>query len=293
MIYIDGLGYIDETTYNPNLVTSVKQDNTVNFDNILATETAILNSKDKKTLSLDEIFKEAANKYNVSEDMLKAIAYHESRYQTDATSYAGAQGIMQLMPSTAKALGVDNAYDPYQSIMGAAKLLKQLSNMYDGNESLMLAAYNAGSGNVEKYGGIPPFKETQNYVAKVLNTMKSGTTVTNNSAYIINDDGTSSATNAPYSAFGSQPTVGNILSGITGSDLTEATDSFYRDSNLDDIFSYSDYELLMTYFQNMLEIISSIGETGSDSNDTSDDSLADLFRLGGSNILYNQSTINL
>ncbi len=291
MIYIDGLGYIDETAYNP--VTSVKQNNPVNFDNILATETALLNSKDKKTLSLDEIFKEAATKYNVSESMLKAIAYHESRYQTDATSYAGAQGIMQLMPSTAKALGVDNAYDPYQSIMGAAKLLKQLSNMYDGNESLMLAAYNAGSGNVEKYGGIPPFKETQNYVAKVLNTMKSGATITNNSSYVINDDGTSSAANAPYSASGSQPTVGNILSGITGSDLTEATDSFYRDSNLDDIFSYSDYELLMTYFQNMLEIISSIGETDSDSNDTSDDSLADLFRLGGSNILYNHSTINL
>ena len=75
---------------------------------------------------------------------------------------------MQLMPKTAEGLGVTDSYDPRQNILGGAKLISQLLDKYDGDKSLALAAYNAGSGNVSKYGGIPPFKETQNYVKKVL-----------------------------------------------------------------------------------------------------------------------------
>lgn len=114
------------------------------------------------------IFKEAAEVYGVSINLLTSIARAESNFRTDAVSSAGAVGVMQLMPATAASLGVTNSYDARENIMGGAKYIAQLLNKYNGNTSLALAAYNAGSGNVEKYGGIPPFTETQNYVQKVL-----------------------------------------------------------------------------------------------------------------------------
>ena len=117
---------------------------------------------------LDAIFNEAASKYGVDAKFLKAIAKCESDFSTECTSRSGAMGIMQLMPQTAASLGVTNAYDPYQNIMGGARYISEKLTQYNGDESLALAAYNAGSGNVAKYGGIPPFKETQNYVAKVM-----------------------------------------------------------------------------------------------------------------------------
>lgn len=117
---------------------------------------------------LDAIFNEAASKYGVDAKFLKAIAKCESDFSTECTSRSGAMGIMQLMPQTAASLGVTNAYDPYQNIMGSARYISEKLTQYNGDKSLALAAYNAGSGNVAKYGGIPPFKETQNYVAKVM-----------------------------------------------------------------------------------------------------------------------------
>lgn len=117
---------------------------------------------------LDAIFDEAASKYGVDAKFLKAIAKCESDFSTECTSSSGAMGIMQLMPQTAASLGVTNAYDPYQNIMGGARYISEKLAQYNGDKSLALAAYNAGSGNVAKYGGIPPFKETQNYVAKVM-----------------------------------------------------------------------------------------------------------------------------
>lgn len=117
---------------------------------------------------LDAIFDEAAAKYGVDAKFLKAIAKCESDFSTECTSHSGAMGIMQLMPQTAASLGVTNAYDPYQNIMGGARYISEKLAQYNGDKSLALAAYNAGSGNVAKYGGIPPFKETQNYVAKVM-----------------------------------------------------------------------------------------------------------------------------
>lgn len=117
---------------------------------------------------LDAIFDEAASKYGVDAKFLKAIAKCESDFSPECTSRSGAMGIMQLMPQTAASLGVTNAYDPYQNIMGGARYISEKLAQYNGDKSLALAAYNAGSGNVAKYGGIPPFKETQNYVAKVM-----------------------------------------------------------------------------------------------------------------------------
>lgn len=117
---------------------------------------------------LDSIFEEAAEKYDVPVNLLKAVAKAESNFRSDATSSCGAMGIMQLMPGTAKGLGVTDAYDPEQNIMGGAKYLSKLLNEFDGNTELAVAGYNAGAGNVNKYGGIPPFTETQNYVKKVM-----------------------------------------------------------------------------------------------------------------------------
>ena len=117
---------------------------------------------------LDAIFDEAAEKYGVDSKFLKSIAKCESDFSPTCTSSSGAMGIMQLMPATAASLGVTNAYDPYQNIMGGARYISEKLAQYNGDNSLALAAYNAGSGNVAKYGGIPPIKETQNYVKKVL-----------------------------------------------------------------------------------------------------------------------------
>lgn len=117
---------------------------------------------------LDAIFDEASKRYGIPANLLKAVAKAESNFRPDATSRCGAMGIMQLMPGTARALGVTDAYDPEQNIMGGAKFLKDMLDQFNGDVSLALAAYNAGPNNVVKYGGIPPFNETQNYVRTVL-----------------------------------------------------------------------------------------------------------------------------
>lgn len=144
-------------------VSNTKKTSTTSFDSYL--------NQDKE-VSLEDIFEKAADKYNVSIDLLKAIAKQESNFNPDAVSRSGAMGVMQLMPATAKELGVTDAFDAEQNIMGGAKYISKLLDQYDGDTKLALAAYNAGSGNVRKYGGIPPFKETQNYVVKVMDYYK-------------------------------------------------------------------------------------------------------------------------
>lgn len=119
----------------------------------------------KKT-KYDAYFKKAAEKYGVSESLLKAIAKAESNFNPNDVSSTGAVGIMQLMPETAKSLGVKDSYDPEQNIMGGAKCIKQKLKEFNGNVRLALAAYNAGSGAVKRNGGVPSYCKT--YVNKVL-----------------------------------------------------------------------------------------------------------------------------
>ena len=133
-----------------------------------AASSASGNTSSSSSTSLDAYFEEASEKYNVDVKLLKAIAHAESNFNPNATSSSGAMGVMQLMPSTAKSLGITDAYNAYDNIMGGAKVIAEHLANYNGDVSLALAAYNAGSGNVAKYGGVPPFTETQNYIKKVL-----------------------------------------------------------------------------------------------------------------------------
>ena len=118
--------------------------------------------------SVQPYIAEAAAAHNVDPALIEAVIKQESAYDAGAKSCVGAQGLMQLMPETAKELGVNDPFDPKQNVMGGAKYLRRLLDMYDGNMTKAIAGYNSGPGNVDHYGGVPPFPETQNYVQKVL-----------------------------------------------------------------------------------------------------------------------------
>jgi len=111
---------------------------------------------------------QAASRHQVDASLIKAIIMAESRYNPQAISKMGAKGLMQLMPGTAKALGVEDAFNPEHNVNGGAKYLKQLLDQFEGDVKLALAAYNAGSKNVKDYKGVPPFKATRYYIKKVF-----------------------------------------------------------------------------------------------------------------------------
>lgn len=198
-----------------------------------------------KEVSLEDIFEKASDKYNVSIDLLKAIAKQESNFKPDAVSRSGAMGVMQLMPATAKELGVTDAFDAEQNIMGGAKLISKLLNQYDGDTKLALAAYNAGSGNVRKYGGIPPFKETQNYVVKVMqyynqNIDASDITITSKDAASSSSNSTNVTATVPATS---------AVTVTKPSDDVEINNSISTveelSDKLDEIFSMDDYLKMM------------------------------------------------
>jgi soluble lytic murein transglycosylase-like protein len=113
---------------------------------------------------LDRIIFEAGENQGVDPRFIHAVIWQESKYDTHARSHAGAQGLMQLMPATAKRFGCDNPEDPVSNIKAGTKYLSWLLKRFSGNVELALAGYNAGEGAVDKYDGVPPFNETRNYV---------------------------------------------------------------------------------------------------------------------------------
>ena len=278
----------------------------------------VFNEATSQTKSLNDIFDEAADKYNINVNLLKAVAKAESDFNTNDTSSAGAMGIMQLMPETAKELGVTDAYDAEQNIMGGAKYLSRLLKKYNGDTSLALAAYNAGSGNVDKYGGIPPFKETQNYVKKVLGYMNEGvlapdtivttaSSLSNTGALSENIDSSSlSATESAFN-YGNSENVINIIHAQNDSSSVAASASSTDNTDADDIESeYAEnmyYKLMNTSLGLLSDsdgdttssalslLLSSDSTSLSDLLEDSQDENENLLRM--QNIKYNNSVLKL
>jgi len=130
--------------------------------------TQAIEAEGSGSVPYQSIIEEACAKYGIEPSLLAGLIEQESHFQADVGSGAGAQGLTELMPETAASLGVTDPHDPTQSIFGGAQLLSEKLSEFGGNKELALAAYNAGSGAVQQYNGIPPYPETQEYVKKVL-----------------------------------------------------------------------------------------------------------------------------
>ena len=159
MSTVNNISPIDGSAYLVSTGNSVNATSGTDFDKIY-NDIAVDDS-------LESIFAGAAKEFGINENFLKAVAKAESGFDPDAVSGCGAQGIMQLMPFTSESYGVTDPFDAKQNIYAGARLLSELLDNYNGNATLALAAYNAGSGSVQKYGGVPPYDVTVNYINKI------------------------------------------------------------------------------------------------------------------------------
>ncbi len=145
----------------------VDQQGRIHFTNVPTTSKFRLYREEGQTYQLETLITHFAQKFKLDRSLVKAVIKTESDFDPQVVSSRGAQGLMQLMPETAREVGVNNPFDPSESIYGGSLYLRKMLDSFDQNLDYALAAYNAGPGAVRKYGGIPPYVETQNYVRRV------------------------------------------------------------------------------------------------------------------------------
>ena len=252
---VGSIDIIDGSQYEvyTNSTTQTSSD----FDSIYEQKT--------KELTLDEIFDNVSTEYGVDVNLLKAVAQAESGFDTNAVSSCGAMGIMQLMPETANSLGVEDPFDAEQCITGGAKMLSYLLDDYNGNVTLALAAYNAGSGSVQKYGGVPPYNESINYIDKINNILGgalsndsrtiAGTSATDLSSVSSSSvpDGNTNGVDFSNAIMG----TGNVVVSIsydTVEDMLKAK-AYESSHNESPLFSYEDYNKLLNTYKEVYERI--------------------------------------
>ena len=216
---------VEKKTYYPD-------SNIHSYSNWGSSEASVLPSYSRNKNAYDSIIRQAAQTYGVSEGLIKAVMHTESGFNVQARSPVGAQGLMQLMPATARRFNVSNAYDPQQNIMAGAKYLAWLLKRFNGNTTLALAGYNAGEGNVAKYKGVPPFRETQDYVRRVSsryqNLYAQGLGSTSGTYTASSDTGRVIASSANYST--ETTTVSNVQAAKYQRQIIARADGSFTDA---------------------------------------------------------------
>ena len=311
---------LDGNIYLVSQGENIKPSSATDFD-------GVINQISSGSESLDDIFAEVADEYGVNLNLLKAVAKAESDFDTEAVSWCGAQGIMQLMPTTAESLGVEDPFDARQNITGGAKMLAYLLDDYNGNVSLALAAYNAGSGAVSRYGGVPPYNETLRYIDRINDilggvlsndsrtidgaeaTDLSGSAQAENTGIVVGTTQQTSGTEVMQEDTGTVSDDNNLsqlrkqiaanrlnISSMNNSRTSYISANNKRTSNL--LLSYDDYKYVINTYRAILSMLfavsdSTTAKSAASAHDSSDSSglLMNYYRAGLSGT--SQSVLNM